>query len=620
MEKIAHKEHYLQQYQKWINTDSLNEEMKAELLAIKDDKAEIEERFYKNLEFGTGGLRGLMGAGTNRINIYTVRRSTQGLANYLKKQNLTPCTTKTEDRAASKGTWRNIDHPTVKASGQTNTNKTTPLKVVIAYDSRFKSREFALESALVLAQNGIKAYVFAEIAPTPLLSYAVCELGADAGIVITASHNPKEYNGYKVYGNYGGQMTDEDSRAVIEQVENIQEELSVAVMAQKEAEAQELLVWLGSELLDRYIERTKGLILNPEIIEKMQDSLKIVYTPLHGTGNIPVMRLLQESGFKEVAIVPEQAEPDGSFPTASYPNPEDIKSFALAIELGKANNADILLATDPDADRVGVIVKNERSEYVSLTGNQLGGLLVDYILSSRKEKNTLPADGVIIKTIVTSSLGVDIARKYGIGHIDVLTGFKYIGEKINEFTHSKSSTYLFGYEESYGYLASDYVRDKDAVQICLLASEMAAFYKDKGITLYERLHQLFTELGYYQEDLVNITLEGIAGEKTIAAIIEDFRNNPPHEVHGERVLMVCDYLTCTEVDMIEKIATKTTLPKSNVLRYRLSDGSWFCIRPSGTEPKLKIYFGVKGNTAEEATTKLEGIKVEVMQRVNQVNV
>lgn len=556
--------------------------MKAELIAIKDDPAEIEERFYKNLEFGTGGLRGIMGAGTNRINIYTIRRSTQGLANHLKKQ------------------------------------QTGGKKVVIAYDSRHKSREFALAAALVLAQNGIKTYVFKDITPTPILSYSICELGATAGIVITASHNPKEYNGYKVYGNYGGQATDDDSEAIIQEVENITEELKIPAMDQAVAEEKGLLIWLDDELLNKYIERTKNLVYNPDIIEKMQDDLKIIYTPLHGTGTIPVMRLLEESGFKNVQIVEEQANPDPDFTTAPYPNPEAIESFGLAIKQGLENNADILLATDPDADRVGIVVQNCEGEYVPLTGNQLGGLLIDYILSSLKEQNKLPENGVIVKTIVTSSLGVDIARKYGIGHIDVLTGFKYIGEKIHEFAQEKNQTYIFGYEESYGFLANDFVRDKDAVQACLLAAEMAAYYKNKGITLYGRLEELFHELGYYQEDLVNITLEGIEGEKTIEAIIENFRHDPPKEVYEEKMLRVCDYYTCTEINMIENTEEATTLPKSNVLRYRLADGSWFCIRPSGTEPKLKIYFGVKAGTQEEATTKLEGIKAEVMIRVNEV--
>jgi phosphoglucomutase len=568
----------MRRYGKWFNNPDLDLELKKELELICNNAKEIEDRFYADLSFGTGGLRGLIGVGTNRMNIYTIRKATQGVANYIKK---------------------------IAGNNQS---------VVIAYDVRKKSREFAEQAALVFANNKIKANIFEDIMPTPILSYAVRELGATAGIVITASHNPKEYNGYKVYWSDGGQITDKIANEITKEIEKVENELLVEIMDRETAEEKELLNWLDDEILNSYLKKVNGLVLRPDIIKKVSDEFKIVYTPLHGTGNTAVTRLLKEVGFTNVMIVPEQAQPDPSFSTVKYPNPEEHAAFKLALDLAGEIDADIAMATDPDADRVGVAVKDETGKYVILSGNQLGALMIDYILRMKKHNNSIPDDAVIIKTIVTSSMGVNIAAKYGVKYMDVLTGFKYIGEKIKEFHRNKSHTFIFSYEESYGYLIGDFVRDKDAVQSCLLAAEMAAYYKSLGITLYERLQQLFEEYGYYKEDLVSLNLSGIKGQERIKRIMETIRKQQISYINYKNVVLIKDYLSGTEHNL--KAMTKykiNGMPSSNVIHYTLEDKSWFCVRPSGTEPKLKIYFSVIGESKTEADEKLMGLKEAVLQ-------
>jgi phosphoglucomutase len=565
-------EQYLLAFQRWKENMRNNEELMNELLSIEKDPSQIEERFYKYLEFGTGGMRGVIGAGTNRMNIFTVRKATQGLANYLNK-------------------------------ALPNEEK----KVVIAYDSRYKSREFALEAALVLANNGITAYIFTQITPTPLLSFAVVQLQASAGIVITASHNPKEYNGYKVYGEHGGQLTDALSKAVTAEILQIENEFAITVADQQTAEKEGKLIWINDEILELYIKETKKLLLNEELL-KDAGELSIVYTPLHGTGLIPLTRLLQESGFSNVHPVQEQITPDCSFPTVITPNPEEKAACALAIDLATKIKADIVLATDPDADRVALTVRTKNNEYLSLTGNQTGALLIDYLLQMRAKKGLLPANGIIIKTIVTSELGVTIAKDYGIKHLDVLTGFKYIGEKIAEYAETKCHTFLFGYEESYGYLIGDFVRDKDAVQTCLLLAEMALYYKKQGTDIAERLEALYQQYGYFQEDLVNITMPGLKGQEQLCKVMDYFRNNPPQEIKGNKITVRKDYLTAKVIDCASITNSPIDLPCSNVLQYFFTTGSWCCIRPSGTEPKLKIYFAVKGKNRQDTEQQLTTLK------------
>ena len=570
----------LELYQKWVEFADLDGELRAELESIRGDEEAIQDRFYKSLEFGTGGMRGVIGAGTNRLNIYTVRKATEGLARYLVKQG-----------------------PRVKAEG-----------VAIAYDCRHKSPEFADEAALVLARHGIKAYVFDDLRPTPELSFAVRELQAAAGIVITASHNPPEYNGYKVYGPDGGQVVGSVADAIIREVEQVSNELEIDAMDKQEAREQGLYETIGRNIDDLYQKRLQTLSLNPGVIREQQD-LRIVYTPLHGTGHVPVREGLKNFGFKNVAIVPEQAVPDADFSTVESPNPEEHAAFSMAIQLGEVTDADLLMATDPDTDRVGVAVKNENGEYTVLTGNQLGALLLDYILSQRQAQGTLPENGVVLKTIVTSELGRKIAAHYGLPTIDTLTGFKFIAEKINTFHQSGEYTFLFGYEESYGYLIGDFVRDKDGVQVCVLTAEMAATYKAQGKTLYEQLQRLYDAYGYYREDLVSLTFKGKAGAEKIASMLDRFRADAPVTLAGQQVTVAEDYLHHSRRDVRSGEETETGLPKSNVLRYTLADESWFCIRPSGTEPKVKLYFSVKGNTADDAGRKLEALKQDVLKLV-----
>lgn len=575
-------------YQNWENKVRADPELSKELMEIKNNVKEIQDRFYKDLEFGTGGMRGIIGAGPNRINIYTIRKATQGLANYLNKY---------EDVACK--------------------------KVVIAYDSRYKSREFALQSALILAQNNIKSYVFDKITPTPLLSYSVRELNATAGIVITASHNPKEYNGYKVYGSDGGQITDNLANAITKEIRDIPDGFSLQAMNENLAIEKNLLIWLQDEILNRYILKTKSLILNRELVANKASQLKIVYTPLHGTGLLPIQKLFEEAGFSDFHVVEEQAIADPSFPTLVCPNPEEQAACCMALDKANYIKADLVLATDPDSDRVGIAIQKKDGQYHLLTGNQTGALLIDYILMKRKEANNLPDNGIIIKTIVTSKMGVTIGKKYNIDYIDVLTGFKYIGEKIEEFNRNNSYTFLFGYEESYGYLIGDYVRDKDAVQTCLGIAEMSLYYKNIGKSLYERLQELYEEFGYYQEDLINIRLEGAAGRDRIKSIMDTFSNTPPLELQKFNIATIKDYKKRIALDLTNNIQTTIDLPQSNVVLFEFSGNSWCCVRPSGTEPKLKIYLGVCEPTALESENKLTEMRKSIeeflkKQGINQV--
>ncbi|MCT4686988.1 MAG: phospho-sugar mutase [Vallitalea sp.] len=555
----------------WLDNDYFDEETKKELREIKDNDMEIQERFYKELEFGTGGLRGVIGAGNNRMNIYTVRKATQGLANY------------------------------IKISGQEAIDK----GVVIAYDSRYMSPEFADEAALVLNANGIKAYVFESLRPTPELSFAVRELGAIAGIVVTASHNPSEYNGYKVYWEDGAQITTPKDVEIIDEVKKVTDYKDVKSIDKETASKEGLYNVIGEEIDDRYIEELKKQIINPEAIKKASEDFSIVYTPLHGTGNIPVRRILDEIGFKNVNVVGEQELPDSNFSTVSYPNPEDIKAFKLAIKLGKEKNADVILATDPDADRLGVLVKKD-DDYVALTGNMIGVLLLDYILSQKKANNKLPENGAVIETIVSTDMASVIADSYNVKLFKVLTGFKYIGEKIKVFKEEGSYEYLFGFEESYGCLIGTHARDKDAVVATMMVCELGAYYKLKGLTLYDALINVYEKYGYYKETLESITLKGIEGVNKIKHILSTLRNVPPKDINGIKVIEAVDYLEDTE------------LPKSNVLYYTLENGSWFCVRPSGTEPKIKFYFGIKDSSNDEADKHLEEFSKGVMKIINDI--
>lgn len=562
---------YMFEYNKW-KENAAYASILQELQAIEQEPDAIEERFYKNLEFGTGGMRGIIGAGSNRINLYTIRRTTQGLANYLNS---------------------------TQAPGDNS--------VVIAYDSRHLSREFSLEAALVLASNGIKTYVFDEITPTPLLSYAVRELAATAGIVITASHNPKEYNGYKVYNSEGGQITDELAGMITAEINKINNIFAIEAMEQRVAEEKGLLVFLYDEILNKYLDKTLKLVLNQELLQNKASELKIVYSPLHGTGLLPLARLFERSGFSNLHIVEKQAAADPDFPTVICPNPEEEAACSLAVQSAREVDADLILVTDPDADRIGMVVKDEEGHFVQLTGNQTGALLIDYIMQMRSQSGTLPANGVIVKTIVTSHMGAKIAKSYGIGCIDVLTGFKYIGEKIAEFEQTGEYVFLFGYEESFGYLIGTHARDKDAIQTALLLAEMALYHKNNGLTVFKRLQQLFDKFGYFAEDLINIQLDGVEGQQKIKEIMESLRRQVPDGLEALGVRAIKDYLTGIETDLLTGQITKLTLPSSNVVYYVLQDG-WCCIRPSGTEPKLKIYLGSEGDSPLAARDYLNSLR------------
>ncbi|MDF0728778.1 phospho-sugar mutase [Cytobacillus sp. S13-E01] len=567
-------------YKQWVNNASLDPEMKQLLTEKEENESELEDCFYKNLEFGTGGMRGEIGPGTNRMNVYTVRKASEGLAKYIESFG---------DDAKKRG-------------------------VVIAFDSRNKSPEFAMESAKTLATHGIQTYVFDELRPTPELSFAVRHLNAYSGIVVTASHNPPEYNGYKVYGSDGGQLPPAEADIVIQNVNAAENELLIHVESEDVLKERGLITIIGKEIDEAYTEKLMTISLNPGLSTEVD--VKVVFTPLHGTANKPVRRGLDALGYKNVSIVKEQELPDPNFSTVTSPNPEEHAAFELAIREGKKLDADLLIATDPDADRLGIAVKDESGEYVVLSGNQTGAILLEYILSQKKDKGILPDNGVVLKTIVTSEIGREIATSYGVATVDTLTGFKFIGEKIQEYEESGQYSFQFGYEESYGYLIGDFARDKDAVQAALLAVEVCAYYKNSGLTLHEGLMQLFEKYGYYREGLESLTLKGKEGAEQIESLLTRFRAVPPTEIAGRNVVTVEDYKTSQRTDLAASKKEVIHLPKSNVLKYYLEDGSWFCIRPSGTEPKVKFYFGVKGTSLEESKTNLEQISKDLVKQIH----
>ena len=567
---------YMEKYRFWLDSDAFDAETKKELEAIAGDDGEIKERFYKDLEFGTGGLRGIIGAGTNRMNKYTVGKATQGLANYILKNN--------PDGAK--------------------------MGVAIAYDSRNMSPEFAESSALVLNANGIKAYIFDELRPTPELSYAVRSLGCTAGIVVTASHNPPEYNGYKVYWADGAQVVFPKDKGIIGEVNAIDDFSLIKTMDRAEAEKAGLFNVIGKDVDDGFIEAIKAQAVRPEEVKKAEDMV-IVYTPLHGTGNKPVRRILSEVGFKNVYVVPEQEKPDKNFSTVGYPNPEDPKAFTLAIALAKEKNADIVVGTDPDADRIGVVIRDEKGEYDILTGNMTGALLTEYVLSGRKEKGELPENAAVIKTIVTTEMVRAIAENYNAELIEVLTGFKFIGEKIKQFEEDHSHTFMFGFEESYGCLSGTYARDKDAVGAAMLVCEMAAYYKNRGLTLHDALEELYKKYGFYREGVKSVTLKGIDGAEQIGKIMAYLRENSPEDFAGHKVLVRKDYKSGVFTDAVTGETSKSPLPASDVLYYNLEDRAWLCVRPSGTEPKIKFYMGVKADSTQSAASEVEAMEKAV---------
>ena len=567
---------YQEVYKQWCTDPYFSEETRAELKSIEGNEKEIEDRFYKNLEFGTAGLRGVIGNGTNRMNIYTVRRASQGLANFIIKEN-----------GQSKG-------------------------VAIAYDSRHMSPEFCDEAALCLNANGIKAYVFPSLRPTPELSFAVRHLGCIAGIVITASHNPSEYNGYKVYWEDGAQITAPKDSLIINEVNSITDFGTLKTMDKDEAIKAGLYNVVADEVDDAYIAELKKQVINPDVVKEMGDKLVAVYTPLNGTGNIPARRVLKEIGLNKVYVVPEQELPDGDFPTVGYPNPEDPKAFELALKLADEVNADVVLATDPDADRLGVYAKDSATgKYMSFTGNMSGMLIAEYILSEKKAKGILPKNGALIKTIVTTNLADVVAKEYNVKLIEVLTGFKYIGEQIKLFEQNHSYEYVFGFEESYGCLVGTHARDKDAIVAVMMLCEAAAYYKKQGLTLWDQMLRIYEKYGYFKETLVSITKKGKEGLAEIQGMLDKLRSNPPKKIGGYKVLATRDYNNNT-VTKADGTVTETGLPKSNVLYFDLEDNAWCCARPSGTEPKIKFYMGVKGNSFDDADAKLEKLKNDMM--------
>ncbi|AXI10254.1 phosphoglucomutase [Oceanobacillus zhaokaii] len=570
-------------YEKWKQFENLDVELKGQLDEIENDPKQLEDSFYKTLEFGTGGIRGEIGPGTNRMNIYSIRKATEGLARY------------------------------IEAHGEEAKNR----GVAIAYDSRFKSPEFAMEAAKTLGKHGIHTYVFESLRSTPELSFAVRYLHAYSGIVITASHNPPEYNGYKVYGEDGAQVSLAVAEEIISKVNEVENELEVKVGGEEELKAAGILNIIGETVDNAYLKQLQTINVNPDVIKQVADDFKIVYTPLHGTGNVPVRKGLEALGFKHIQVVKEQELPDSSFPTVTSPNPEEHAAFEIAIQYGEKLGADMLLGTDPDTDRVGVAVRNSKGEYEVLTGNQVGALLLHYLITEKQKQGTLAENAVVLKTIVTSELGRDIATANGLETIDTLTGFKFIGEKIKEYESTGEYRFLFGYEESYGYLIGDFVRDKDAVQACMLLAEVGAYYKSKNMTLYEGLIAVFEQYGYYKEGLQSLTLKGKDGIEQINTILTAFRNDPPQVIAGKQVSVVEDYLTSKRILAGNNVEEEILLPKSNVLKYQLADGSWFCLRPSGTEPKIKFYFGVKGESLEASEKALNTLSDAVMRRVDE---
>ena len=557
-------------YEYWCTSPIFDDATKSELKSLEGNEDEIFDRFYRELEFGTGGLRGVIGAGTNRMNFYTVGKATQGLANFINKQG-----------AAAKG-------------------------VAIAFDSRRMSPEFADTAACVLAANGIKAYIFDSLRPTPELSFALRTLGCTAGIVVTASHNPPEYNGYKVYWEDGAQITAPKDAQIIGEVNAIKDYAEIKKMTTEEAKAAGLYEVIGKEIDDKYMEALKKLVLHPEAIKQMASSLKIVYTPLHGTGNVPVRRVLKELGFEQVTVVPEQELPDGNFPTVSYPNPEDKKAFALALDLAKKVDADLVLATDPDADRLGVYAKDTKTgEYKVFTGNMSGMLICEYEMSQKKVLGILPDNGALVTTIVSSNMAQAVAKEYGMKFIECLTGFKYIGEQIKFFEQTGSNEYVFGFEESYGCLVGTHARDKDAVVAVMALCEAAAYYKTQGITLWDQMLNIYNKYGYYKEDLFTMTFKGADGAKKMQDMMDAYRKNTPKQVGAYKVLRLRDYKNDVITDLATGETVPTGLPKSNVLYFELENDAWFCVRPSGTEPKIKFYAGIKGTSLEDSAKKLD---------------
>ncbi len=573
---------YLEKYNEWLNDPAIDNETKEELDNIKDNNTEIQDRFYKELEFGTAGLRGVIGNGSNRMNKYTVTKATQGLANYINKNN-----------PENKG-------------------------VAISYDSRHMSKEFSEFTALCLNANGIKTYVFEGLRPVPELSFAVRQLNCIAGVMITASHNPPKYNGYKVYWEDGAQIVPPHDKGIIEEVNEISDFSKIKNMTKEDAEKQGLYNVIGKEIDDAYIDTLKKLVLNQNIIKKMSDDINIVYTPLHGAGNMPVQRILREIGFKNVYVVPEQEEPNGDFPTVSYPNPEDANAFKLALDLARKVNADVVLANDPDADRLGVYAKDSKTgEYHSFTGNMSGLLIAEYELSQKKERGEIPANGALIKTIVSSNLADAIAKEYNLKLIEVLTGFKYIGEQMRLFEQNNNYKYMFGFEESYGCLIGTHARDKDGIAAVMALCEAAAYYKERGYTLWDQMINIYEKYGYYKELTISITREGVSGAEEIKAMMENMRNNPSETLGQYKVLEFRDYKQDFIKDNITGETRKTGLPNSNVLYYGLENDAWCCVRPSGTEPKIKFYIGVKGKSEADAEKQLKEL-TKVMEEKSKV--
>ncbi|MBU5590817.1 phospho-sugar mutase [Clostridium sp. MSJ-4] len=570
--------HY-EKYKQWLNSTEVDRETKNELLTIKDNDKEIEDRFYKDLEFGTGGLRGIIGAGTNRMNIYTVGKATEGLAEYLK-------------------------------------DIQSDSSVAIAYDSRNMSKKFAEEAALTLCANGIKTYIFESLRPTPMLSYAVRQLKCNAGIVITASHNPKQYNGYKVYGEDGGQVTDAKAKSILKYINNIDTFEMIRTINKDLAIKEGLLIYIGEDIDSSYMEKVKELSLRKNLVKENAERLKIIYTPIHGSGNIPVRRLLGELGYSNLHVVKEQELPNGDFPTVAYPNPEDPKVFELALEMAKDINPDIIIGTDPDCDRIGVVVRDKKGQYRVLTGNEVGMLLSHYIMSSLKEENIMPKNPIIIKTIVSTDSVRSIAKEYDVEVMDVLTGFKYIGEKIKEFEEDSSKDFIFGFEESYGYLSGNFVRDKDAVITSMLIAEMTLYYKEKERSLYDALIDIYDEYGYYKEKLISIELKGKEGQEKIEKCIEYLRHSMKPTINGVNIIKKLDYKTSVEKDIIKVEENIIKLPKSNVLKFLLEDKSWFVVRPSGTEPKMKVYLSISSNNLNNAEEKITEFENSVMDIIN----
>ena len=571
---------YLEEYKKWCESPDFDEETKNELLKIKDDEKEIEDRFYKELEFGTAGLRGVIGAGTNRMNKYTVGKATQGLANYIKEQG-------TQDKG-----------------------------VAISYDSRRMSKEFSLQTALILNANGIKTYLFENLRPVPELSFAVRELKCTAGVMITASHNPPKYNGYKVYWDDGAQIVAPRDKDIIAKVRAVAKYSEIKEISKEEAIEKGLFNVVGTEMDDKYINTLKALILNPEIVKEQGKSLKVVYTPLHGTGNTVAERLLKEIGIQNLYVVPEQKEPDGNFPTVDYPNPEDKKAFKLALELAKKVDADVVLATDPDADRLGIYAKDSKTgEYMTYTGNMSALLIAEYRISQMKEKGILPEKGMFITTIVSSDLAKAIASNYGLECFEVLTGFKNIGAIMKREEKTDGDKYVFGFEESYGCLIGDYARDKDGIAAVMALCEAACYYRENGETLWDQMNNIYKKYGYYKEDQVSIVLEGAEGAEKIKEMMTEMRNKDVETIGDYKVLTFKDVDNDYVKDMVTGAESKTGLPKSNVLYYQLENNAWCCVRPSGTEPKIKLYFGVKGKDEEDAINSLENLKDAMVKLV-----